>query len=94
LFPPSFLHHCSKRPHYLHKMFLSALRVHGAYMSARVNYHLPGNILFFFFFPARPLSGYIQCGKCWIWTPKAIESRIFFPIVLCSQTGDCPCKKI
>ncbi len=49
LFPPSFLHHCSKRPITFTKCFSVLLRVHGGYMSARVNYHLHRNILFFFF---------------------------------------------
>jgi hypothetical protein len=49
LFSPSFLHHCSKRPITFTKCFSVLLRVHGAYMSARVNYHLLGNFFFFFF---------------------------------------------
>ncbi len=63
-FPLVFCIIAVKDPFTFTKCFSVLLRVHGAYMSARVNYHLPGNIFFFLFFSMGPLSGYIQCGKC------------------------------
>jgi hypothetical protein len=49
-FPLVFVHHCcSKRPIITFtKCFSVLLRVHGAYMSPRENYHLPGNLFSFF----------------------------------------------
>jgi len=63
-FPLVFCIIAVKDPFTFTKCFSVLLRVHDAYMSARVNYHLPRNFFFFLFFSVRPLSGYIQCGKC------------------------------